>query len=361
MTLFHTGPLLRECPDVKSHLLTCYEKNKHKYSSNDVFHTNFKQSIKHVQTGLSIPKETYSFTCKINNKIVNVSNVYLESPCIFVGNHPLRGSCKLGVQKKHVVLNISPEYESMLIKKGFSQFVYKPESKWFASWIDDITKERKYLFLPTQNHEIEKFEHARALKKKLPMIRKQNLKLASDTKIKRIQLGIVVFFIEHLCIRVGHEKEYDTIGACTMTTNNVHLCPNSKVHITFIGKDGIPFDKLIQVNNIYYKGLQSCFQYAYERNTTLLFSLINPSIVNRYLSAFHPNISAKVFRTCKASVLFQKEYRKHQKKHIALKNVALLLNHKKMNPKTKQYVLNTSTSWNNYIDHRIIQTPGFCF
>jgi hypothetical protein len=359
-TLYHTGPLVRECKNVKQHLYDLYNKHKNKYSANDVFHKNFRNSFKLIDTHLEIVDDNEPFECMIDDNPIQISNPYLESPCVFVGNHPLRGTCKLGVNKKDVIINVSPKYTLFLKKRGFSTFVHNPDVRWFVSWNDEITNEKKYLFIPYDNKE-NKFENARKLKKILPKIRKRNLELVQSNKMYDIQLGLVSHLIDTLCIRIGNENEYDTVGACTIDGSNVHILPNNKIHFVFNGKDHIPFNRVITMNPFFYDALVKCKEHCEKHKITELFELMNPGIVNRYLSSFKKHITAKMFRTCKASTLFQKEYRKHGSKKKALLKVAKALNHKKMDKKKKKYVYNLNTSWNNYIDHRIYDDPMFKF
>ena len=357
--LYHTGPLQRECLNVKQTLRENYDKHKHKYKSTDIFHVNFKNSFSCVNNS-TVPKEKQTFKCIIDEDTVNIPNPYLEGPCVFIGNHPLRGTCRTGVSKHDVTVNISPSHINELKQKGFISFIDNNKVKWFASWLDDITNERKYLFLP-YDHDLIKFEKARSLKRKLHVIRKRNMELIGSNVFKDIQLGMASHLLDQLCIRIGNEKEYDTIGACSLTKNNVHMMSNRKVRFTFYGKDNIPFDRTIVLHEDFYKALHKCYENIELLQEKKIFHYINPSILNRYLSNFHKDITAKSFRTCKASLLFQNEFRKNNNKNTALLKVARLLNHKKLDKKTRKYVYNLSTSWNNYIDQRIYNDPNFRF
>lgn len=360
-SLYHNGPLIKECTNVKEFLLKCYIKNKHKYKKTDIFHQNFKSSYLLVNPQLKIPKDAYVFKCVIDDTLTHVPTCYLEGPCVFVGNHPLRGTCKIGVLKQNVMVNISPKYCEELKRRGFLNFTYKRDVNWFASWLDEITKERKYLYIP-YNHTLAKFERARSLKAKINMIRKTSLELTFSDKPKEVQLGLACYLLDVLCIRIGHEREYDTVGICTLSTDHVmFLLPHQKVRFIFCGKDNIPFDKTITIPEQYYNGLYKCFTSSKEQKESTLFYLLTPTIFNNYLSKFSSDITAKVFRTCKACILFQKEYRKNKSKNEALLKVAKLLNHKKIDKKTKKYVYNLTTSWNNYIDHRIFDNKDFMF
>lgn len=370
-SLMHTGPLERECTNVKQRLLLCYEKHKHKYDVNDVFHTNFRKSYARVDARCRIiPKSTNQppFRCVVDGEPVVVPNPYLESPCVFVGHHPLRGTCKVGVPLTEVVINVSTQHIPNLRAKGFVQFVSKPSARWFASWKDEVTRERKYLFFHQTNNNNnvvqcvnDKFEHARVLKRKLPAIRKQNMERMRSSRIKDVQIGLAAYFIEHLCIRIGNEKEYDTIGACTLTCDHVRLLGDRRVRVSFLGKDHIPFDRTVRANEVVCEAIAACKRHAILHRTESLFSCITPNILNRYLTGFHPHVTAKVFRTCKASVLFQSEFRKHGNKKEALMKVAVLLNHKKKKSVQDKYVHHPTTSWNNYVDQRIFYDPTFVF
>ena len=367
-SLIHTGPLERECANVKRRLFLCYEKHKHKYDDDDVFHTNFRKSYARVDARCRIAPKTKNplFRCVVNGEVVAVPNPYLESPCVFVGHHPLRGTCKVGIPLNEVVINVSTHHIPKLRANGFTQFVSKPNTRWFASWKDEVTRERKYLFFPRtkteeHHHHNDKFEHARVLKRKLPAIRKQNMERMRSTHIKDVQLGLAAYFIEHLCIRIGNEKEYDTIGTCTLTCNHVRLVGDRRVRVSFLGKDHIPFDRTVCVNEVVREAIVACKRYALLHCTESLLSCVTPNILNRYLTGFHPHVTAKVFRTCKASMLFQSEFRKHGHKKDALMKVAVLLNHKKKKVSENKYVYHPTTSWNNYVDQRIFHDPAFVF
>jgi DNA topoisomerase-1 len=333
-----------------------------------VFHTNFRKSYARVDARRRIvPSNTNdtepSFRCVVDGETVSVSNPYLESPCVFVGHHPLRGTCKVGIPLSEVVINVSTHHIPKLRAKGFTRFVFKPTARWFASWKDEVTRERKYLFFtPTNsNNNNNKFEHARTLKRKLPAIRKQNMERMQSSQIKDVQLGLAAYFIEHLCIRIGNEKEYDTIGACTLTCDHVRLLNERRVRVTFLGKDHVPFDRTVRANEVVCEAIAACKRYAKLQRTESLFSCVTPNILNRYLTGFHSHVTAKVFRTCKASMLFQSEFRKHGNKKDALMKVAVLLNHKKKKASDNKYVHHPTTSWNNYVDQRIFDDPSFVF
>lgn len=358
--LYHTGPLTKGCNNVKTFLLNIYNNNKHKYNSFDVFHYNFKTSHKLIDTNLQIQPDTHSFQCMRDDIPDQLPNPYLEGPCVFIGNHPLRGTCKIGVLKKNVLINISPIYNEELKQKGFRNFTCKREVNWFASWQDEITNERKYLYIPYDNV-ISKFEQARSLKKSLHFIKKKSLEMTSSYKMKDIQMGLACYLLDTLCIRIGNEKEYETVGICTLSVKHIILLPHQKARFVFSGKDNIPFDKTIYIPQPCFDSLTNCYNISKKNKEPYLLYLINPIMLNNFLSKFDKNITAKVFRTYKACILFQKEYRKHNSKKDALLKVAKLLNHKKIDKKSNTYIYNLSTSWNNYIDHRIYDDKHFKF
>ena len=217
-SLQHTGPLQRECTNVKRHLLASYEKQKHKYKEDDVFHTNFKRSFDLVDGRRQIKKDDDAFKCIVDGEVRQVIHPYLESPCVFVGHHPQRGTCKIGVDKKNVIINVSKKHIPTLRAKGFERFVSKTDVHWFASWKDEITHEHKYLFFPNadvEKHIQTKFDHARALKRKLPMIRKSNLCMMKSTNIKKDKTRLVhkpgqqFALLMHLEIKEVYQKGFE--------------------------------------------------------------------------------------------------------------------------------------------------------
>lgn len=369
-TLEHTGPSFQNnISDVKQFLLNCYADIKHIYKDDTIFNVNFKKSLHDDVYNFSKLNLVCSFKCFVDNNAVECAdNMFVEAPHIFIGrgDHPLRGTCKYGVKPSDIIINHSnsSKYLSLLKGKGFHKFVCKRDCNWIMCWNDSITNIRRYIYLPKScNHNYDKFELARLLKRKIHLIHRTNNVNIVSNNVKKRQCALAVYLIEHLCIRVGGEKdvsiENDTIGCSTLQKQHVKLLCNRNVKISFDGKDSIPFSRTLVLPVHYYDELLSRL-HTKNSSVLLLFSDINSAYINNYLSTLIPNLSCKVFRTFKASVLFQKIYAQNDENvKTANIQVAVLLNHKrKYNGK---YIFNLKTSMNNYIDPRIHSTKDFIF
>jgi len=294
----------------------------------------------------------------MDGKEFTLSNYSMESPHIFIGRgtHPLRGTCKFSIQPNEVTINTSVNIAGFKAK-GF-KVVTLNDKFWTASWKDPITQSYKYTNLRLDDDYIqvkEKFDIARKLKKIIPCIhRKINKLILLDPK--NAQIALAVFFIDLFCIRVGHEKdttfETDTIGCCTLRINkHIFIVDSSKrrVRVDFNGKDNIPFKKTFVLPLPFFIVLRQRFKS--QRDNELLFNLINPSIINYYLNRFLPGLTAKVFRTYNASLIFEKVLLKTKNLTLANFKAAKVCNHHKT--RSNRLTPNLTTSRCNYIDPRI--------
>lgn len=275
---------------------------------------------------------------------------HLDPPGIFCGrdpNHPLRGTCRYGVQAQDVVVNvanINREQRETLKQAGFVSFEKLPGVNWIASWKDSVTGETRYVHKrPNDLDVVAKFDIARRLRRELGTVRKKAK--------QEPELHAVLWILEHLCIRIGNEKDTktqgDTIGCCTLRVGK-HLRVLDKikrtVRITFRGKDSVLYDKTIIFP-------QSVFQLVLNKTSPQKLFDVKPCAVNRFLSQCVPGASARTFRTMRASEMYEKVLRETGNPRTANQAVAELLNHK-----TKTGKFNLETSRKNYIDPRIYFT-----
>jgi hypothetical protein len=293
------------------------------------FQQNFKKSFKE---NASIYKQP---TCLFR----------LDPPGIFVGrdpNHPLRGTCRYGVKAQNVSVNVSNvnrDQLNVLKNAGFSLFVKVPNAHWIASWKDSVTGETRYVHKKPESDDVEtKFEIARRLCRKLGTVKKK-------AKQQTPEMQAILWILEHLCIRIGNEKDTqtqgDTVGCCTLRVGtHVKVLDKAKrkVRITFRGKDSVLYDKVTVFP-------PNVFQLV--KKSGRLFD-IKPCAVNRFLSQCVPGASARTFRTMRASLVYEKVLCESGNHRVANQAVAELLNHK-----TKSEKFNLETSRKNYIDPRI--------
>lgn len=185
--------------------------------------------------------------------------------------------------------------------------------------------------------------------KKVNTIRESYEKQLISTDLKSQQLATALYFIDHLALRVGSNKdtkeEADTVGVTSLRVEHLTLSENNIIKLDFLGKDSVRFCKKIQVIESVYKNLETFVKD--KKNKDDLFNLINASTLNEYLNSFMDGLTAKVWRTFNASLLFQKELDKVKEDHIlkidpseklnyliamfnqANTSVALLCNHQK--------------------------------
>ncbi len=190
-----------------------------------------------------------------------------------------------------------------------------------ASYKDDITGKIKYVWLGAQsdfkaNSDINKFDLARKLKRRIKSIRKQNEEAMNSNDIYTRQIATALYFIDKFALRVGNEKgedETDTVGVTSLRVEHIDLLNNDKIRLDLLGKDSVRYDRTLEVDPLVYRNIQEFMEG--KKKGDQLFNLITPTDVNKYLQSFMKNLTAKVFRTYNASDLFQKELNKITKKY----------------------------------------------
>jgi DNA topoisomerase-1 len=295
----------------------------------------------------------------VDGKEQPVGNFRIEPPGIFIGRgcNPKLGKVKRRIYPEDIIINIGkdepiPELPDFMIGHSWGKIVHDHDVEWLASWKDDITNKIKYVWLGAQSDlkaqsDMNKFNFARKLKRKIKTIREQNEQNLKSDQLFMRQIATALYFIDKFALRVGNEKgedESDTVGVTSLRVEHIKLLEDDKVELDFMGKDYIRFKRTVSVEPQVYKNLKE-----FMGNKNLedeLFDKINSNDVNKYLQSFMSNLTAKVFRTYNASNLFQKELSKITKKFIdyneadkinllldefnkANAKVALLCNHQK--------------------------------
>jgi len=166
--------------------------------------------------------------------------------------------------------------------------------------------------------------------------------MKGSTKLTR-QLATAVYLLDVLSIRPGTEKdeskEANTLGLTTLKCSNVTFKTDNRVKINFSGKSSVQFDKTVKIDSNAFKNLQSFCKKGVKSS---LFPDVDANSLNDYLKTLLPTLTAKVFRTWKASSILQRELNKNvpnideptsTKKLMYDRvniEVAKALNHKKM-------------------------------
>lgn len=311
-------------------------------------------------------------TAKIDGIEVDVANWLVEPPGIFMGRglHPLRGKWKPRVSAKDVILNLG---EDASVPEGpWKAIVHDHYSTWLASWTENLTGKRKYVWLHDssylrQDNDKTKYDNAKKLENYIPSIEKEiinQMLYARDTTRKKV--ATVCYLIYKLAMRVGDEKdtdETDTIGASTLRVEHLRFPKiNDKVQIefNFLGKDSVPWQKTLEIFSPDTKALYEnlLFFMKGKDKTHEIFEDITSSKVNKFLRSIDkdnlPNLTAKVFRTYIATAIVKEhlsapilkvnknesEFKKAYIAKIANLQAAITCNHKKgidpKNPASKK-------------------------
>lgn len=298
-------------------------------------------------------------TAIVNEKEEPVGNFRIEPPGIFIGrgNHPKLGKIKERIYPEDIIINIgkgkSPEPPE---GHHWKKIIHDNSVEWLAQWKDPISGKNKYIWLGAQSemrtkHDKEKFDFARKLKRKIKKILEINNNNLISADIKTRQLATALYFIFNFALRIGNEKdidEADTVGVSSLRCEHIDLLENNTIKLDFLGKDSIRYINKAKVEPNIYNNIKEFI--SGKEKTDQLFDKINAIELNKYLQSFMEGLTAKVFRTFKASYLFQKEINKINKKYEnynkpdkieklyeeynkANAKVAILMNHQKAVPK----------------------------
>jgi DNA topoisomerase-1 len=256
----------------------------------------------------------------VDGKVQPTGNFRIEPPGIFLGRgcSPNLGKIKFRTYPEDITINIGkgvpiPEIPDFLNGHKWGEIIHNQYVEWLASWKDNITGKTKYVWLGAHsdfkaNSDIEKFDLARKLKKKVKMIRAKNeLELNSDDK-KMKQCATALYFIDKFALRVGNEKgedETDTVGVTSLRVEHVQIMEDNKIKLDFLGKDSVRYLRVLSVDDKIHDNIK--FFITNKDFDDQVFDLINSGDINNYLKSYMKNLTAKVFRTFNASYLFQKE------------------------------------------------------
>ena len=309
---------------------------------------------------------------KIDGIEVEVANWLVEPPGIFMGRglHPLRGRWKPRITAKDVILNLD---EDASVPEGpWKAIVHDHNSTWLASWIENLTGKRKYVWLHDssylrQDNDKAKYDTAKKLENYIFDIEKEIVKQMSHPKdTTKRKVATVCYLIYKLAMRVGDEKdpdEADTIGASTLRVEHLKFpVINDKIQIefNFLGKDSVPWQKTLDISSPDTRALYEnlLFYMKGKDRTDEIFEDITSAKVNIFLRSLDkdnlPNLTAKVFRTYIATAIVKKhlsapilklnknesEFKKIYVAKIANLQAAITCNHKKgidpKNPASKK-------------------------
>ena len=294
-------------------------------------------------------KEIYGYAV-VNGKSIEIANYTAEPSSIFMGRgkHPLRGKWKEGPKQNDIILNLSPD--SKVPPGNWKKIVWDANSMWIASWYDKLSEKKKYVWFSDsspikQKKEIKKFDKSIELEENLQSVHDYIIKNLDSEDLKRRKLATVCYLIDALCMRVGDEKDEDeanTVGATTLTRENITILPNNMVKFDFLGKDYVRWEKEVKLPENVVRNLKKFI----EEPNDVVFNGIRSEHVNAFLSEAMDGLTTKVFRTCNATkavrgflkeIKAKKDDPEYYKKHMAkMSNLeaAKICNHKRTIPKS---------------------------
>ncbi len=319
-----------------------------------------KQLTKEEKSGDKEAKEAiknlYGYAI-IDGVTIPIGSYMVQPPGLYIGHgkHPLRGKIKRRIVPQDITLNMSKKYGApKCFNNGspckWGNIVEEHDVTWMANYRNPITNEVVYVWLKREEShfvhadDVVKFDKARKLAENITRVRTQYKKDLTDSRATTRQLATAVYLLDVLAIRPGTEKdeskEAGTKGLTTLTVSAFKFGKNNQITINFTGKSSIDFSKTFDVDKTVYNNLSSLA--SGKKPSQEIFPDVNATTLNDYLKTLLPGLTAKVFRTYKASSILQQELKKnipdktdplHIKKLAydrANMASAIALNHKKM-------------------------------
>ncbi|CAG0905218.1 unnamed protein product [Darwinula stevensoni] len=302
--------------------------------------------------------EKYGF-CLIDDQRERIGNFKIEPPGLFRGRgeHPKRGKLKERIMPEDVIINCSQDTKIQPPPDHkWKKVVQNQKVTWLACWTDKITGRPKYVNLSPlaklkMNKDKQKFDTARRLHKSIEKIREKYRKDMESEDAQVQQMGVAIYLIDQLALRVGNEKDpeemADTVGCCTLRYEHIILTEETdnnkyKVKFNFIGKASIPYRNEVYVGKRVFQNLKSFMNRKQEGDK--LFDRISVVGLNDYLKSLMDGLTAKVFRTYRASQTLQEKLDELTDGNAQVKEkfithleatlaVANLCNHQRSNPK----------------------------
>ena len=261
-------------------------------------------------------KATYGMA-EVDGTDVDIANWLVEPPGLFMGRgqHPMRGRWKPRVQPKDVTLNLG---ENSPVPEGnWHTIVHDHSSTWLATWMENLTGKRKYVWL--HDSSALRQENDRAKYDKAKKLAEQEVRVHREVTRRMMKGGdktaTVAYLILKLAMRVGDEKdpdEADTVGASTLRVEHIKFPQaggKNMIEFNFLGKDSVPWQKTLEVDSddtrALYDNLKKFMQG--KKPSDPIFDGINSRKVNVFLQEIMPGLTAKVFRTCIATRIVQQE------------------------------------------------------
>ena len=333
-----------------------------------------KAAVK-VQKELAVVAKGYAL---IDGRLEKMGNFNMEPPGLFRGrgDHPLTGTLKRRTFSDSVMLNMSDDSavpQCDLPGRHWGSVQHDPCVTWLCGWHENVNDSNKYVMLSAASafkgkSDRDKYGKAIKLLHCIDMVRKDyKTKLVSADKTER-QLGVCMWVIDVLALRVGGEKnedEADTVGCCSLRLEHLNFSEEEgsyEIELEFLGKDSMLFKQNINFAAIEHpsgdvgKTVYSCLKSfcSGKRKTDQVFDTLDPSGLNSHLSSLMKGLSAKVFRTFNASITLEKELPgeaelkdKSVAEKVMLYNdanrlVAILCNHQKTVSKAQETQLEAS-------------------
>jgi DNA topoisomerase-1 len=301
--------------DIKKHL------DKIRDKKNDMSKEE-KEKIKLKNDEL---EEPYKY-CMVNGGRMKVGNYKIEPPGIFLGrgDHPKLGCIKKRINPEDVIINLSKTSpipkpnvanpNKMPSIDSWGKVIHNNEVVWLATWNDNISGKNKYVFTSMESifkskSDMDKFDLARKLKKKINQIRSSYYEDMKGDDIVKKQLATALYLIDNLALRVGGTKDTkeqaDTVGVTSLRVEHMIIFEDGVIKLDFLGKDSVRYCRKVKVDEIVYNNMKIFISNKNKKND--LFDKISSASLNNYLNNMMEGLTAKVWRTYNASILFQKE------------------------------------------------------
>jgi DNA topoisomerase-1 len=261
-------------------------------------------------------KKTHGFAL-VDGNVVEVQSFVVESPSILLtrGEDPRFGSWKYRVNPKDVVLNC---VNSKVPSNWEGQVASEPNVLWVAKYQINCTG-----FCLPKTVLLSQSSNIRQNRTENKYDKTENI-LANWTKIQKAiedgidsidsttsQSALVCYLIQQTGIRIGNVRtqlQADTRGASTLRKENISFPKNNIIHLSFLGKDSVPYDNDVVVSNKVWKKLKALVKN--KSDSDQIFPKASAATVTSFLNNIVEGTTPKNLRTVVCNLTLIEELKK---------------------------------------------------